>query len=58
MVGLEGVEGGIGLVVGGECEVGGRWHGACCNGKGMECDGMVRGCVRGVMGGAEAGGGG
>ena len=30
MVGLEGVEGRVGLVVGWECEVGGRWHGVWC----------------------------
>lgn len=52
MVGLEGVEGGVGLVVGGECEVGGWCHG----GRQIGDDNVltVRACVWELMGGVEA----
>lgn len=39
MVGLEGVEGGVGLVVGGECEGGGGGHGAWLMGEDVEFNG-------------------
>ena len=56
MVGLEGVEGGVGLMVGWEWELGGGlwWHRAWLMGRDMVCNG-VSACLR-VDGRSGAGG--